>query len=255
MPAANKARLLLIDDSLADLRVLTAIATAHGWSVSVAFNGKDGYRKAQLSQFDLILLDVSMPDLDGYGTLRLLKANAQTRQVPVIFLSAAGEQTDRLQGLKLGAVDYIVKSYANEEEIAVRIAIGLQRTGYVASTEERDPSINDALPSAALVRAAKRILLKDIGFPPGLHELARQLGSTERKINASFREHYGLTAQGWLRDERLRTARELLTSTDLPVTDIAESLGYSTAQNFATAFRARFETSPTRFRDDVRRKS
>lgn len=248
MTPATKARLLLIDDSLADLRVLTEIATTHGWAVSVAFNGKDGYHKAQLSKFDLILLDVNMPVLDGFGTCRLLKANAQTRQIPVVFLSAAGEQPDRLQGLLLGAVDYIVKSYANEEEIAARIAISLQRSSYPSVVENKDLSLNELLPGAALVRAAKKIFLQELAHPPSVQDLALELGSSEKKINEAFRDQYGSTAYGWLRDERLRVARELLAGTDLPIVEIAQSLGYSSAQNFATTFKEHFECSPSQFR-------
>jgi DNA-binding response OmpR family regulator len=251
MLAATKARLLLIDDSMPDLRVLTEIATAHGWSVSVAFNGKDGYHKAQLSKFDLILLDVKMPVLDGFETCRLLKANLKTRPIPVVFLSAAGEQTDRLQGLLLGAVDYIVKSYANEEEIAARVAISLQRSNFASGEETTDLSLNDSLPSAPLVRAAKKIFLQELARPPAAQELARELGSSEKRLNEAFREQYGMTAYGWLRDERLRMARELLLSTDLPIFEIAQSLGYSNAQNFATAFKEYFECSPSQFRDGL----
>ena len=253
MSVKNKARLLLIDDSMPDLRVLTEIATARGWAVSVAFNGKDGYHKARLSHFDLILLDVNMPELDGFGTCRLLKADPHTRHIPVIFLSAAGEQTNRLDGLLLGAVDYIVKSYANEEEIAARIAISLQRASYESAEEADDRSINDALPSAVLVRAAKQILQKQIAQPPVARELASQLGSNEKILNEAFREQYGVTVFGWLRDERLRVGRQLLAATDLSITEIAESLGYSSSQNFATAFKERFETSPREFRDGLRR--
>ena len=253
MSVKNKARLLLIDDSMPDLRVLTEIATARGWAVSVAFNGKDGYHKARLSHFDLILLDVNMPELDGFGTCRLLKADPHTRHIPVIFLSAAGEQTNRLDGLLLGAVDYIVKSYANEEEIAARIAISLQRASYESAEEVDDRSINDALPSAVLVRAAKQILQKQIAQPPVARELASQLGSNEKILNEAFREQYGVTVFGWLRDERLRVGRQLLAATDLSITEIAESLGYSSSQNFATAFKERFETSPREFRDGLRR--
>ena len=249
MNAATKARLLLIDDSLPDLRVLTEIATSHGWAVSVAFNGKDGYHKALLSHFDLILLDVHMPVLDGFGTCRMLKANPETRHIPVIFLSAAGEQTNRLAGLLLGAVDYIVKSYANEEEIAARIAISLQRPTYPAAVDAADLSINDTLPSAPLVRAAKKILLRGIIQPPSAGELAQQLGCHEKKLNEAFREQYGVTVFGWLRDERLRMGRELLAGTDLPVIEIAESLGYSSPQNFATAFKEKFDCTPTQFRE------
>jgi DNA-binding response OmpR family regulator len=248
--------LLLIDDSMPDLRVLTEIATARGWAVSVAFNGKDGYHKARLSHFDLILLDVNMPELDGFGTCRLLKADPHTRHIPVIFLSAAGEQTNRLDGLLLGAVDYIVKSYANEEEIAARIAISLQRASYESAEEAEeadDRSINDALPSAVLVRAAKKILQRQLAQPPVARELATQLGSNEKFLNEAFREQYGVTVFGWLRDERLRVGRQLLAATDLSITEIAESLGYSTSQNFATAFKEHFDTSPREFRDGLRR--
>lgn len=252
MLSTAKARLLLIDDSLSDLRLLTEIATARGWAVSVAFNGKDGYNKALISPFDLILLDVNMPGLDGLGTCRLLKANIHTRHIPVIFLSAAGEQTDRLGGLLLGAVDYIVKSYANEGEIAARIAISLQRSGSTGWQDLQDPTINDALPSAPLVRAAKQILQKRISQPLVARDLALQVGCNEKKLNESFREQYGVTVFGWLRDERLRMAHELLSATDLPVVEIALNLGYSTAQNFATAFREHFGTPPRQFREGLR---
>lgn len=251
MTIASKVRLLLIDDSLADLRVLTEIATAHGWAVSVAFNGRDGYHKALLSEFDLILLDVNMPELDGLSTCRMLKANAKTRDIPVIFLSAAGEQTDRLQGLLLGAVDYIVKSYANEEEIGARIAINLQKSNYPRTQKQEDRSLNDSLPGAALVRAAKKVFLHHIEQPPGAHELALQLGSNEKKLNDAFREQYGMTAFGWLRDERLRMARILLSNIELPIIEIAQSLGYSSAQNFATGFKDHFGCSPSQFRDGL----
>ena len=253
MSATTKARLLLIDDSMPDLRVLTEIATARGWAVSVAFNGKDGYHKARLSNFDLILLDVNMPELDGFGTCRLLKADQHTRHIPVIFLSAAGEQTNRLDGLLLGAVDYIVKSYANEEEIAARIAISLQRASYESAEKTDDLSINDALPSAVLVRAAKKILQKQIAQPPVARELATQLGSNEKSLNEAFRDQYGVTVFGWLRDERLRVGRQLLASTDLSIAEIAESLGYSSSQNFATAFKEHFDCSPSQFRDGLPR--
>ncbi|MFZ4626654.1 MAG: helix-turn-helix domain-containing protein [Rhodoferax sp.] len=247
--------MLLIDDSMPDLRVLTEIATARGWAVSVAFNGKDGYHKARLSHFDLILLDVNMPELDGFGTCRLLKADPHTRHIPVIFLSAAGEQTNRLDGLLLGAVDYIVKSYANEEEIAARIAISLQRASYDSAGEADDRSINDALPSAVVVRAAKKILQRQLAQPPVARELATQLGSNEKFLNEAFRQQYGLTVFGWLRDERLRVGRQLLASTDLSIAEIAESLGYSSSQNFATAFKEHFDCSPSQFRDGSPRAS
>ena len=160
-------------------------------------------------------------------------------------------QTDRLQGLLLGAVDYIVKSYANEEEIGARIAINLQKSNYPRTQKQEDRSLNDSLPGAALVRAAKKVFLHHIEQPPGAHELALQLGSNEKKLNDAFREQYGMTAFGWLRDERLRMARILLSNIELPIIEIAQSLGYSSAQNFATGFKDHFGCSPSQFRDGL----
>ena len=251
-PINSAARLLLIDDSMADLRVLTEITSNHGWNISVAFNGQDGYHKALMSPFDLILLDMYMPVLDGFGTCRLLKANAQTRNIPVVFLTAAGDQESRLTGLLLGAVDYIVKSYANEAEIAARIAICLQKPNYTQAPASDDVSVNDQLPGAVLVKAAKKVLLAAIAKPQAADQLATQLGCTEKRLNDAFRAQYGLTALGWLRMERLRIGRQMLASTDAAINDIAINLGFSSGQNFATAFREHFEGTPSEYRIGLR---
>ena len=237
---------------MADLRVLTEITSTHGWNISVAFNGQDGYHKALMSPFDLILLDMYMPVLDGFGTCRLLKANAQTRNVPVVFLTAAGDQESRLTGLLLGAVDYIVKSYANEAEIAARIAICLQKSNYTQAPASDDMSVNERLPGAVLVKAAKKVLLEAIAKPQAADQLATQLGCTEKRLNDAFRAQYGLTALGWLRMERLRIGRQMLASTDAAVNDIAINLGFSSGQNFATAFREHFEGTPSEYRIGLR---
>ena len=249
----SSARLLLIDDSMADLRVLTEISSNHGWNVSVAFNGQDGYHKALMSPFDLILLDMYMPVLDGFGTCRLLKANAQTRNIPVVFLSAAGDQESRLTGLLLGAVDYIVKSYANEAEIAARIAICLQKSNYTQAPENEDVSLDERLPGATLVKAAKKILLESIVQALGADQLAAKLGCTEKRLNDAFRVQYELTALGWLRMERLRIGRQMLANTDAAVNDIATNLGFSSGQNFATAFREHFDGTPSAYRLGLRK--
>lgn len=249
-----QARLLLIDDNLADLRVLTEIATRHGWSVSVALSGKDGFNKARLSPFDLILLDVCMPGLDGFGTCRLLKADSKSQHIPVIFLSAVGDQHSRLEGLLLGAVDYIVKEYANEEEIAARIAIHLRKATYGSAPENESKKTASSLPSA-LLKAAESLLLQRMSCTFSAAELSAMLGTTEKKLNEIFRRAYGVTAFSWLREERYRIARQMLAETDASIKDIGLNLGYSSSQNFATAFRERFHCTPKEFRAELNKQS
>ncbi|CAD5371039.1 Transcriptional regulatory protein BaeR [Rubrivivax sp. A210] len=252
-------RILVIDDSIADLRVLMEMLNAQKWRIAVAFDGNDGYQKATLNPPDLILLDVRMPGLDGFGTCRLLKADARTRSVPVIFLSAAKAQGDRLAGLHLGAVDYILKPYASEEEVVARIEIHLNLARNRRSGDRPDGSGQLALPDGAavanhtpLLRAATALLLENIAHPPSPEALARRLGTNEKRLNEAFQLTFSQPVFGWLRQQRMRIACELLEQTDTPIGEIALHCGFSTAANFSTAFRERYQASPRDFRQRQR---
>jgi CheY-like chemotaxis protein/AraC-like DNA-binding protein len=238
--------ILLIDDSVMELRVLIDMLSARKWRTVVSFAGLDGFRKAQLKQPDLILLDVRMPGLDGFGTLRRLKADPRTQSIPVIFLTAADDKADRLLGLSLGAVDYIVKPFVSEEEVLARIGIHLELARRLGAAPSGAP--NDAAGLTGLVAAATTLLLENIGHPPTLEVLARRLGTNEKRLTEAFQDAYQLTVFGWLREQRLKLARQLLAQTDTPITDIAAHCGYGSAANFATAFKDRFECAPRDFR-------
>jgi CheY-like chemotaxis protein len=259
-------RLLVIDDSIADLRVLMGLLSARAYRTSVAFDGNDGYNKALINPPDLILLDVRMPGMDGFATCRLLKANDQTRDIPVIFLTAADDQSDRLAGLALGAVDYIVKPFANEEEVLARVGIHPDLAMRLAQARQapalaapRAPSpdslANTASPERVLFKAASDLLLADLRQPPAPETLARLLGTNEKRLNDVFRKEVSLPVFGWLREQRLIRARQLLADTDTPVGDIGAHLGYANPANFATAFRDRFECTPRDFRSLARSES
>ncbi len=241
--------LLLIDDSIAELRVLLDLLAARQWRTVVAFDGRDGYRKAVLKMPDLILLDVRMPGMDGFAACRLLKANERTRRIPVIFLTAAEHKEDRLTGLGLGAVDYIVKPYASEEEVLARIGIHLNLARSFGSKAEPAPKEVDRL--SPLVRAATAILLDNLTTPPSPEVLCARLGTNEKRLNEAFREAFALPVFGWLREQRLHVARQILAQTDTPVADIAGHCGYASSANFSTAFRERFDCTPRDFRRQV----
>jgi DNA-binding response OmpR family regulator len=238
--------ILLIDDSVTELRVLIDMLSARKWRTVVSFDGLDGYRKAQLKQPDLILLDVRMPGMDGFGTLRRLKADPCTRSIPVLFLTAADDKADRLAGLGLGAVDYIVKPFVSEEEVLARIGIHLELSGRLTTPASAAAGPGDG--QSALVAAATALLLDQMAAPPTMEALARQLGTNEKRLTEAFRESFGLTVFGWLREQRLKRARQLLAGTDTPIADIAAHCGYGSPANFATAFRERFECAPRDFR-------
>lgn len=250
----SRATVLVIDDSPDELSLLTEYLRAARLRLIVAFDGNEGYQKAAALQPDLILLDVRMPRSDGFATCRLLKADPRTARIPVIFLSGANELEVRLQGLGLGAVDYISKPFAPEEVIA-RVAIHLDlhrrlREAEAIAGTVPAPSGGDTDPPQmnSAVVAAMDILQRDLAKPPSLQELAHQVGTNEKRLTELFRAATGLPVFTWLREERVLLACHLLAESELDVQQIADQVGYGSASNFTTMFRERMGVTPRDYR-------
>ncbi|HEY4220525.1 MAG TPA: response regulator [Myxococcota bacterium] len=113
-----KPTVLLVDDRRENLSVLVDVLGRAGFRVLVAEDGQAGVQQAQRARPDVILLDISMPVLDGYGACRALKADATTRDIPVVFMSARHETVDRMRGLAAGGVDHVTKPFRAEEVLA-----------------------------------------------------------------------------------------------------------------------------------------
>jgi DNA-binding response OmpR family regulator len=240
---------LLVDDSTADLRLLMEIIASRQIRLIVAFDGASGYNKAMMHRPDLILLDVCMPGLDGFNLCQMLKANTQTRHIPVIFLTAADDLDQRLHGLRIGGVDYIVKPF-HEEEVLARMAIHLELARQINQQRDKLPSVKldessaPASRSHVLVQAACQQLRHNMATPPSPQELAHRLGTNEKRLTQAFQEVFTLSVYAWLREERLRQGRDLVTSTHTPLADIACHLGYSSPAHFSKAFHDRFGQTP-----------
>ncbi len=114
----NEEKVLLVDDNSTNLQVLFQTLEGRGYNQLVAKNGETALAIAGKAHPNLILLDIMMPGMDGYEVCRQLKADLATQEIPVIFLSALGDTKDKVQGLNLGAVDYITKPFQPEEVIA-----------------------------------------------------------------------------------------------------------------------------------------
>jgi two-component system, sensor histidine kinase and response regulator len=112
------ADILIVDDTPANLNVLSAILGKRGYRVRPAINGALALKAAQKAAPDLILLDVQMPSMDGYEVCRQLKADEQTRHIPVIFISALDDVLNKVEAFQAGGVDYITKPFQIEEVLA-----------------------------------------------------------------------------------------------------------------------------------------
>lgn len=110
-----KLKILLVDDEPDILDFLELILDEQGYSIVKASSGKEALAAAQMHRPDLILLDVMMPEMDGWEVLKLLKADEEIAHVPVAMLTARTEMKDKIQGLQEGAIDYICKPFATKE--------------------------------------------------------------------------------------------------------------------------------------------
>lgn len=250
---AQPAHLLIIDDRVDELRLLIALVRHEGYRLSVAFDGAQGYQRAQALQPDLIIMDVSMPVLNGFDACRLLQSDNATRHIPIIFLSSSGELESRLQGLHTGGVDYVVKPYEPEEVLA-RIRIHLRRGTRSDFPVQAQPEVDGPVAHGkdrTLVNAACQYLVSALARPPGMAQLAKALLTNEKRLSRAFRNELGITVFEFVRQERLRRATRMLLETSLSVTQIAEELGYSSSANFATSFRNHTGHTPSAFRSNA----
>ncbi|MGH8578190.1 MAG: response regulator, partial [Gammaproteobacteria bacterium] len=115
---SRKPLVLIVDDNSANLGVLVELLTRQDLEVSIAEDGESALEQAEDVRPDLILLDVMMPEMDGFTTCRLLKERIATRDIPIIFMTALTATTDKVKGFALGAVDYITKPFQHEEVLA-----------------------------------------------------------------------------------------------------------------------------------------
>lgn len=114
----DKGKILAVDDTPDSLRLLTDILKGEGYEVRSSISGELALRAAASNPPDLVLLDIRMPGMDGFEVCRRLKAQPETCDVPVIFVSAVSETDEKVQGFELGAVDFVTKPYHRDELLA-----------------------------------------------------------------------------------------------------------------------------------------
>jgi CheY-like chemotaxis protein len=143
---AERACILIVEDEHDTADMLAAYFESQGYDVLLAVWGKDAVTMTAETSPDLILLDIRLPDIDGYEVCRQLRQQRRTQNTPIIFLTEKRERLDRMQGLELGAVDYITKPF-DIQELRLRVRNALRRAEFGTLT---DPVTS--LPSMAVVR-------------------------------------------------------------------------------------------------------
>jgi PleD family two-component response regulator len=183
MTLAANADILIVDDTPANLNVLSAILGKRGYRVRPAINGALALKAAQKAAPDLILLDVQMPGLDGYEVCRQLKGDAQTRAIPVIFISALDDVLDKVEAFQVGGVDYITKPFQIEEVLA-------RVENQLALHQQREEI------AALLLRNEQLIALANDKLRPQLGQIADWAAALRDGGDAALAEQIRASAQG-----------------------------------------------------------
>jgi PleD family two-component response regulator len=183
MSLLTNADILIVDDTPANLTVLSAILGKRGYRVRPAINGTLALKAAQKAAPDLILLDVQMPGLDGYEVCRQIKADAQTRAIPVIFISALDDVLDKVEAFQVGGVDYITKPFQIEEVLA--------RVEHQLALHQQRKEI-----ATLLARNEQLIALANDQLRPQLGQIAGWAAALRDNGDSTLAEQIHMSAQG-----------------------------------------------------------
>jgi len=151
----SKARLLIVEDDFDISNMLRIYFSGQEYDVDIAPRGSDALDKTRQQLPHLIVLDIMLPDIDGYEVCRRLRTQTRTRHIPVIFLTQKDERSDKLQGLELGADDYITKPF-DIEELKLRVQNAIARAERESLTDPRS-----GLPSGRLIEEELRRIIRE----------------------------------------------------------------------------------------------
>jgi PleD family two-component response regulator len=209
----GKARLLIVEDDHDISNMLKIYFTGLGYDVDAAIRGGEALEKTKHVLPHLIVLDIMLPDIDGYEVCRTLRTNTRTSHIPVIFLTQKDERSDRLQGLELGADDYITKPF-DIEELKLRVQGAIRRSERESLTDPRS-----GLPAGRLIEEQLRRIIRETGW-----------AYMDIRINDfdAFRDVYGFVAS----DDVLRFAAMVLGEVLDELGASGDFIGHAGGDNF-----------------------
>lgn len=205
--AEAKSKILVVEDDLDVAEMLNAYFRVQGYEVFTVNWGEDGVRACQSSHPDLVILDIRLPDIDGYEVAKRLRSDRRTQDIPIIFLTEKRERADKLQGLEVGADDYITKPF-DVQELRLRVRNALKRVSQGSLTNPVS-----GLPEGAVVDERLQEVLQKENWAVLLVSLENM---------EAFREAYGFVAS----DDVLRAISLMVLNTMREVSEPNDFLGH-----------------------------
>jgi signal transduction histidine kinase/ligand-binding sensor domain-containing protein/DNA-binding response OmpR family regulator len=248
---------LLVEDN-DDFRFYLKDNLRNNYKVIEATNGKEGWQKALSTHPQLIVSDISMPEMDGIELIKKIKFDKRTSHIPVILLTAITGQEQQLKGLETGANDYITKPF-NFEVLNAKIKNLLHLKNTMQSTYSKQIRVMATEP---VVESADEKLLTEIAAylennltnpQLSVENLSKQFGMSRSTLYAKLLELTGQTPVEYIRSFRLDKAAALLEKSTMTISEISYQVGFTTANYFSKSFKSKFNMLPSEFIAKVRK--
>ncbi|MCB9421664.1 MAG: response regulator [Ardenticatenaceae bacterium] len=154
----NNGKILIVEDDFDISNMLRIFFSGQGYQVDVAARGNDALEQCRKSLPDLVVLDIMLPDMDGYAVCKSMRTTTRTSHIPIIFLTQKDERSDKIAGLELGADDYITKPF-DIEELKLRVGTAIRTHQRLNMTDPRT-----GLPSARLIEDQLRSIMRETNW-------------------------------------------------------------------------------------------
>lgn len=179
---SRKPIVLMVDDTPANLGVLSDLLGNEGYEVLVAEDGESALQRASYARPDLILLDVLMPELDGFATCRQLKERPETQDIPVIFMTALSDTSNKVMGFELGAVDYITKPF-QQEEVCARVSTHLKLLHVQRKLQEQNHKLQEEIEAHKRTQATVLYLDAELKLSQDFGDIIGQSQALQEILN------------------------------------------------------------------------
>ncbi len=253
----NSERLeILIVEDYQDLRNFIKESLHDEYKVIEAEDGEEGYRKAEEAIPDLIISDVMMPKMDGYELCEKLKTNKNTNHIPIILLTAKASRENKLEGLEIGADDYLIKPFDGKE-------LGIRIKNLITIREQLQNKYQQEIwlkPKEVKVSSVHQKFLEDLkeiiednidDDTFSVEILGHKIGMSRSQLHRKLKALTDQPPTTFIRNYRLRRAADLLQQEAGNVTEIAYQVGFSSQTYFTTCFQELFKCSPSEYKSQL----
>ena len=249
----SRHKVLIVDDDLEIGHYITSELKQY-YKFGVCLNGKDAIKELLTNDYDAVVSDVMMPEMDGFTLLRMIKTNFNLSHLPVVMLTSKADVANRLEGLERGADAYLAKPFVLEElhKVIENLIINRQRLkGKFSGAQQQadlveQPEVkgNDEQLMERIMKAINKNL-SDSDF--NVEKLTQEVCISRAQLHRKMKEMTGISTSEFIRNIRLEQAARLLKEQKINVTQVAYTVGFSNLAHFSTIFRRHFGIAPSEY--------